>query len=101
MNTFILKNSLKTIPESSKKQYQIKLIDSMEKFGKRVLWKIFHAKNPNRNEGIQTYGFNTSKSPPMDEEVKPFLDEFFEIIPKIKMRPTNNQFQKELKKDVE
>ena len=101
MNTFALRHSLKTIPETSRKQYLLKLTDATENYGKRVLWKIFHAKNPNSKERINTFGFKTPRSPPMDEDVKPFLDELFGIIPMIKMRPSNNQFQKDLNKDVE
>ena len=54
MNTFALRHSLKTIPEASKKQYLLKLTDATEQFGKRILWKIFHAKNPNSNERLNT-----------------------------------------------
>ena len=76
-------------------------INATEKFGKRVLWKIFHAKNPGMTENLKTYGFKTPRSPPMDEDMKPFLDDLFGTIPMIKMRKSNNQFQMDLKKDVQ
>ena len=36
----------------------------------------------------------------MDDEAKPFLDELFGLIPKIKFGPNSNNFQNELKEDI-
>ena len=98
--TLNLKHSLKSIPNPNKREYLLKFTEQTEKFGKRLLWRTFHAKNPGNERKKNTYGFKTQESPPMDDEAKPFLDELFGIIPKIKFGPNTNNFQNELKEDI-
>ena len=100
MKAFSLRHSLKTIPEPNKKEYLLRLTESKEKLGNRMLWKIWHAKNPGSKDSINTYGFKTPNHPPVDDDLKPFFNDLFGLIPMIKFRPGNNKYQQELKRDV-
>lgn len=84
MLKFHLKYSLKTIPAPPKKQYMISMIEKSESLGKRMLWTLYHAKNPNNRDRKETYGFKTANSPPKDEELRPFLNDLAGMINKIK-----------------
>ena len=100
MKAFSLRHSLKTIPEPNKKEYLLRFTEATEKLGNRMLWRICHAKNPAKKDSINTYGFRTPNSPPMDDDLKPFFNDLFGLIPMIKFRPVNNKYQHEVKKDV-
>ena len=102
MNRFFLPHSKKTIPIPGKKQYFTSLTEKTEDFGKRMLWKLFHVKNPGCVDNKEKFGFKTTNRPPMDDDLKPFFDELFGTINKIRFRnPNINAYQKQLKSDVE
>ena len=63
-------------------------------------WKLFAIQNPNTMKQKQTYGFNTSNSPPPMKELKLFEEDMFEMIKKIEFRTVRNDFQKKLKQDI-
>ena len=100
MLKFHLKHSLKTIPAPPKRQYMISMIEKSESLGKRMLWTLYHAKNPGRKDRKETYGFKNPNSPPKDEELKPFLEDLADITNKIKFSPHFSKYQQDLQKDV-
>ena len=92
--------SMKNIPIHSKLQYQKMLVNKTESFIKRMRWKLFAIQNPNTMKQKQTYGFNTSNSPPPMKELKLFEEDMFEMIKKIEFRTVRNNFQTKLKQDI-
>jgi len=91
---------MKNIPIHSKLQYQKMLVNKTESFIKRMRWKLFAIQNPNTMKQKQTYGFNTSNSPPPMKELKLFEEDMFEMIKKIEFRTVRNNFQTKLQQDI-
>ena len=57
--------------------------------------------NPDlENSTKETYGFNSSKSPPFIPELKEFEDGLALLIENIKFRKFDNEFQKLLRNDL-
>ena len=95
--------SLKNIPIPSKFAYEKQLIQKGESLISRFRWKVFVSKNPDMfTHEYKTFGFNTLNSPPRDNELNRFEEQFFELISpsNLKYKPVNNQFQNDLKNET-
>ena len=95
--------SLKSIPIPSKFVYEKQLIQKGEALVSRFRWKMFASKNPELfRTKYETFGFNTTRSPPRDKDLDKFEEKFFDLISpnNLKYKPVNNQFQTDLKNDV-
>ena len=93
--------SAKNIPICSEKQYIKALINKTEKFVKNLRWRTFFFLNPDlENSTKETYGFNSTKSPPFIPELKEFEDGLALLIENMKFRKFDNEFQKLLRKDL-
>ena len=69
-----------TLGYSNKGQYQLKLIESIEHFIRRVRWKAYFVLNPNvSSKQKETYGFNSTVVPPVCKELKLLEDGLIEI----------------------
>ena len=64
--------SLKCISFGKKKEFiKKKLIARAEQFIKNLRWRVFHYKNRDKPKGdvaVNSYGFKSNRSPPMDED---------------------------------
>ena len=86
--------STKNIPIPTKKEYLKNLIIKTEKFIKNLRWRTFFVLNPDTEiVEKETYGFNSTKPPPILKELKDFEDGLTHIIQNIKFRK-NKQFPK-------
>ena len=93
--------SAKNIPICSEKQYIKALINKTEKFVKNLRWRTFFFLNPDlENSTKETYGFNSTKSPPFIPELKEFEHGLALLIENMKFRKFDNEFQKLLKNDL-
>ena len=64
-------------------------------------WKIFAIQNPNVMTKKENYGFNTTNPPPPIVELKAFENDMFDLIRKIEYKPIQNDFQTNLKNDIQ
>ena len=99
MNQFNFDFSLKNIPYGGKLQYQKCLVRKVEKFITNMRWKLYHILNPGRHQK-NTYGFNTTHSPPQLRELNAFEEDLFKMIRDIKFRQVRNSFQQKLLESV-
>ena len=78
------------------------LIDKLEKFVRRLRWKIFHYENPNSSTHKETYGFKSTNSPPTNRLLLPFENDLYHMIQNIKFSDPRHvpAFQKQLSKDA-
>ena len=94
--------SLKNIPLPDKRTYQLDLIEKIESVLKRMRWKahFFLSDNNQQRENFNTYGFKSRKYPPHITLLDEFEKDLYDIVSSLKYRKINNDFQKNLKKDI-
>ena len=92
--------SRKNIPVPSRAEYDTQYIEKAESLFSRMRWRAWHAMNPGRNSGIETYGFNTTRAPPAVPELREFEQDVIGLLKKVKFRRVNSDFQKRMKKDL-
>jgi hypothetical protein len=77
------------------------MIHSAEKFIRAVRWKTFFFHNPSQKPDTKdTYGFTSTKAPPMIPELKKFEDGLHNLIQDIEFKPVESKFQKHLNNDI-
>ena len=86
-------------------EYRKRLIEKVESFVRRLRWKaFFFLRGESRTETDfnhkDIYSFNSAKSPPYIEELKPFEDDLIELIENLKFRCVQDAFQQRLRDDV-
>ena len=65
---FNIPYSIKNIPLTSKYKYQQQLTFRTEDLIRRMRWKVYWDKNPNKKKDFETFGFRTlAKAPPCEE----------------------------------
>ena len=103
MERFEFGKSLKNIPIPSKDSYMKLLLAKTGDFIERLRWKTFFFLNPKQGvEDLETFGFNTTKSAPQSKELVNFENDLIELVSEVKFKDRiTNQFQKELRKDVQ
>ena len=92
--------SLKNIAEPSQKEYLISFINQVRSLVTRVRWRAFHILYPSNRERKKTYGFNTTKPPPILPELSLFEEKMFNLIQKIQFHKRGNSLQTKLKEDI-
>ena len=110
-----IKYSWKNIPICSKKEYKIQLYQKTYKFIERLRWKAFFFNNKNNinntnkgqngriattNNNPHSRTFPTRRSAPSDNKLVKFEDALYNIVNNIKFKPYTNNFQNNMKKDL-
>ena len=96
-----LGHSVKDIPVPNQKLYMQMMINSAEKFIQNLRWMVIFFLNTNNKEEKNTYGFKSTKTPPVVPDLKPFEDELIGMIKGIEFDENKtNAFQKKLKAEV-
>ena len=94
--------STKNVPTPSKKDFLQRMISSSEKFIRSIRWRTFFFLNPKiTTDEKETYGFNSTKSPPKIPELKELEDGMMTLIQNIEFKNTDSRFQKQLSKDTD
>jgi hypothetical protein len=93
--------STKNIPYSTPETYLKKLIGATEKFVRTLRWKALFFLNPKaKQEEKETYGFNSRRSPPVINEMKPFEDRLKHLISNVEFQKQDNNFQRQLRNNI-
>ena len=93
--------SMKNIPIPSEKDFKIEFLNSIHSLDRRMRWRASFYLNPQAvKNSKETYGLNTSSTPPFVKELKSFQDGLCDIARKLKFRSIHEQFQKKLKDDL-
>ena len=94
--------SMKNIAIGDKKEYEIKLIQSINRVMNIIRWRTHWALNPKiKGEAKETFGFNSAKPPPYVEELKELQERLCELVRNIQFRDqVRNHFQDGLRRDI-
>ena len=76
------------------------LIFRTEQVLSRMRWKLWHIRNPNNNESKERFGFRTTDSPPVMDELIRFEEDVLNLMKNIKFKPARNQLNEKIKKDL-
>ena len=102
MEKFNFPHSQKCIPIPSQTVYKKQLLAKTGDFLQRLRWKTFFHLNPNTKPlHKETYGFRTYKSAPQIAELTNFEKDLADLIVNTKFTNFRNNFQRELKQNVE
>ena len=86
------------IPIPNNREYTKRLIEKTESVIKRMRWKAFFYLHPeNSTTQKETFGFNSTRTPPKIEEMKKLEDDLLNIIGNIEFKKVNCQFLSQLK----
>ena len=101
MEAINLGYSTKNIPIPSKNQYLQSLIQKTETFIKNIRWRAYFFLHPGDKPKLkENYGFKSTKTPPVVQELSKFEESLSKMIQDIQFRNVNDNFQKQLKKDL-
>ena len=92
---------MKNIPIPSEKDFKIEFLNSIHSLDNRMRWRALHYLNPQTVKNTkETYGLNTSSTPPFIKELKSFQAGLCDIARNLKFRKVRENFQKKLKDDL-
>lgn len=92
---------MKNIPCASQEQYLRRLIEKTETLIRNMRWRAFFYLHPEANVSTKkTYGFNSSKTPPVVEEMRTFESKMTNLIQNIQFNNNYNNIQQQMKKDI-
>ena len=101
MEAISFEYSIKNIPIPSRKDYNRKLIEKTEHLCRRMCWKAYFYLHPEiRPQVKETYGFNSTRSPPQVQEPVRFEEKLLQMIKNTQFRETSCRFQQQLKQDI-
>ena len=93
--------SMKNIPNATKSQYELILVESMESLINRMRWKLFWFKSPVENViRKETFGFKSAIKAPSDYDLKKFEEDLIKLVSNLEMKKANNAMQDKLKEDI-
>ena len=90
----------KNKPIPSTEDCKIQLISKMEKFIKRMRWKILDFLGNLHSSDKITAGFKSRNCPPIVQELENFENELMLLIKNIEFRKVNNSFESQLNEDI-
>ena len=70
----------KNIGLHSKDLIKTTLVSRTEDLISRMRWKLFHIRNPSNKDRKETFGFRTTDSPPIMNELVPFEKDLINLI---------------------
>ena len=78
------------------------LVSKIEKVIKRMRWKTleFLGKLDNDDNNRETYGFKSTKCPPVVPELSQFENHLMYLVKNLEFRKVNNEFQNKLNNDI-
>ena len=92
---------MRNIPIPTNKEYTKRLIEKTEDVLRRIIWKALFFLHPEtKSNDKETYGFNSTKTPPIIDEMKKFEEDVLRIIEGNKFRKIKNEFLSKLDQDV-
>ena len=90
----------KTIGLHSEHLIKRTLIFRTEQVLSRMRWKLWHIRNPSNNESKERFGFRTTESPPIMDELIRFEEDVLSMMKSVKFKPASNELNKKIKKDL-
>ena len=98
---FNIPYSIKNIPVTSLYKYNQQLTFRTENLIRRMRWKVYWDKNPDKARDFESYGFATLAKAPACKELRAFEDDLIGMIRDIKTKPYDNPLQRRMKEDLQ
>ena len=77
------------------------MINKVENLIRSIRWKAyFHDNTVTPAAEINKFGFKSTKAPPQNQMLTSFESDLYELARTIEFKPVQNQFQKQLKRDI-
>ena len=77
------------------------MINKVENLIRSIRWKAyFHDNTATLTAEINKFGFKSTKAPPQNQMLTSFESDLYELARTIEFKPVQNQFQKQLKRDI-
>ena len=77
------------------------MINKVENLIRSIRWKAyFHDNTATPTAEINKFGFKSTKAPPQNQMLTPFESDLYELARTMEFKPVQNQFQKQLKRDI-
>lgn len=92
---------MKNIPIPTPDAYRRKLVEKTESFVSRIRWKAhFFLNGQHLNSPANTYGLNSTKSPPPISELNAFEEDLVKMVENIQFTKVHDQFLNNLSTDA-
>ena len=90
----------KNIGLHSKDLIKTTLVSRTEDLISRMRWKLFHIRFPANKERKETFGFRTTESAPIMDELVPFENDLIKLIKNVKFKPAGNPLTNKIRSDL-
>ena len=82
-------------------KYNQQLTFRTENLIRRMRWKVYWDKNPDKVRDFESYGFRSLAKAPACKELRAFEDDLIGMIRDIKTKPYDNPLQRRMKEDLQ
>ena len=63
-------------------------------------WKLWHIRNPSNNDPKEKFGFKTTETPPVMNELEAFEKDLWNLVKNIKFKPAGNSLTSKIRDDL-
>ena len=100
MDELNLTYSSKNIGLHSKHLIKRTLVSRTEDCLRRMRWKLWHIRNPSNADPKEKFGFRTTDSPPVMDELESFEKDVWDLIKNVKFKPAGNVLTSKIRNDL-
>ena len=100
MDELNLTYSSKNIGLHSKHLIKRTLVSRTEDCIRRMRWKLWHIRNPSNADPKEKFGFRTTDSPPVMDELESFEKDVWDLIKNVKFKPAGNVLTSKIRNDL-
>ena len=90
----------KNIGLHSKHLIKRTLVSRTEDVVRRMRWKLWHIRNPSNKDPKEKFGFRTTDSPPVMDELESFEKDLWALVKSIKFKPASNVLTSKIREDL-
>ena len=100
MDHLNLNYSDKNIGLHSKFLIKRTLVSRTEDLVRRMRWKLWHIRNPSNKDQKETFGFRTTDSPPIMDELESFEKDLWMLVKNVKFKNAGNDLTSKIREDL-
>ena len=64
-------------------------------------WKLWHVRNPSNKDQKETFGFRTTDSPPIMDELESFEKDLWMLVKNVKFKNAGNDLTSKIREDLQ
>ena len=100
MDQLNLNYSEKNIGLHSEHPIKRTLVSRTEDLVRRMRWKLWHIRNPSNKDQKETFGFKTTDSPPIMDELESFEKDLWMLVKHVKFKNAGNDLTSKIREDL-